>query len=221
MNPSATTSVYVTDPLGASDCDPGPSGALPGRRCWKRNIHAIFRALLLPFSKQKCTISPSPHPSAQCLSTAGRAQVERKADSLRPGSTERGWSKHSHPRLRGQSDGQRLPERPPGRGHASSSSPRSPHSFVPGVRGAEKRKEELSELQEGALQAPQRGGGAGVETKKERKEGARSSQRKGTRAHARKGHDSPGTRLHPGSSKRTGALGLRGAPPRAEDEEAR
>lgn len=60
----------------------------------------------------------------------------------------------------------------------------------------------------------------GVETKKERKEGERSSKRKGTRARARKGHDSPGTRLHPGSSKRTGAPGLRGAPPGAEGEEA-
>lgn len=45
-------------------------GALPGQRCWKRNINAIFRALLLPFTKQKCTVSPSLHPSAQYLSTA-------------------------------------------------------------------------------------------------------------------------------------------------------
>lgn len=42
----------------------------------------------------------------------------------------------------------------------------------------------------------------GVETKKERKEGERTSgQRKG-RARARKGHESSGTRLHPSSSKR-------------------
>lgn len=49
---------------------PTVMGALPGRRCWKRNRNAIFRALLLPFSKQKCTVSPSPHPSARYLSTA-------------------------------------------------------------------------------------------------------------------------------------------------------
>lgn len=48
----------------------------------------------------------------------------------------------------------------------------------------------------------QRGAGVGVETKKERKEGERTSgQRKG-RERARKGHDSSGTRLHPSSSKR-------------------
>lgn len=29
--------------------------ALQGRGCWKRNTQAIFTALLLPFSKQKCT----------------------------------------------------------------------------------------------------------------------------------------------------------------------
>lgn len=66
-NRSATTSVYVTDPLGASDCDPGPS---LGGRCWKRNVNAISRAFLLPFSKQKCTVSPTPRPSTQYLSTA-------------------------------------------------------------------------------------------------------------------------------------------------------
>lgn len=49
---------------------------------------------------------------------------------------------------------------------------------------------------------PQRGAGVGVETKKERKEGERTSgQRKG-RARARKGHESSGTRLHPSSLKR-------------------
>lgn len=49
---------------------------------------------------------------------------------------------------------------------------------------------------------PQRGAGVGVETKKERKGGERTSgQRKG-RARARKGHESSGTRLHPSSSKR-------------------
>lgn len=42
----------------------------------------------------------------------------------------------------------------------------APYSFLPGVRGAEKRKEELSELQEGALQAPSKrswGGGGNQE----------------------------------------------------------
>lgn len=218
MNPNATTSVYVTDPPGASDCDPGPSRAdAAGRGTYmqssgpyyfrSQNRNALFLLVLTPQPSASQLRGELKWKEKQTVSDQGRQNAVGQSTPTRDSG--------------GKATASASLSAPPGRGHASSSSPRSPHSFLPGVRGAEKRKEELSELQEGALQAPRRGGGAGVETKKERKEGARSSQRRGTRARARKGHDSPGTRLHPGSSKRTGAPGLRGTPPRAEDEEAR
>jgi hypothetical protein len=189
----------VTDPLGASYCNPGPSGAKADGSGTQMQSSgpSYFR------SQNRNAVPPGAHPSAQYLSAAFPPSTNPSGDSHPPGSMECGWSKHSPPSTSQQINRQRLPERPSaGAGDTQQKSQLAPAPSS-SVRGAEKRKEELSELQEDALNARSQAGGEGVDTKKERKEGERkgSNKRKGARAHARKGGQTTGTRRDPDSSK--------------------
>lgn len=215
MNLSASTSVYVTDPLGASDCDPGPSRAdAAGRGTQMQSSGpSYFRsqdrnALLL------LVLAPRPSTSRR-RGPLQRAQEQEKSRSPGPGSTEGGGSLHSRPRPPGTSTASAHPSPLRQGGHASGSKrrPTSPPLPLPGVRGAERRKEELSELREGGPRAPwRRGWGGGGNPAGAEGRGKDELRGEGPSARARRGHQSSGTRLHPGSSER-------GAPPRAQGEE--
>lgn len=95
------------------------SRALPGRRCWKRNTNAVFRALLLPFSRQKCTVAPRPRPSTQHLSTAGppsKSSGAREKQISRTGVDGRWRVTALPPPAPGHIHRQRPPEPPPAGG---------------------------------------------------------------------------------------------------------
>lgn len=97
VNRSATTSVYVTDPLGASECDPGPSRTdAAGRGTHmqssgpsyfrSQNRNALFLLVL----------SPQPSTSRQ----RGELKWKEKQTVSRQGAQNAGWSKPSRPQLR-------------------------------------------------------------------------------------------------------------------------
>lgn len=154
------------------------------------NANAAFGALLLPFSKQKRTLgfsSSSPRSPAPLGSSASSESSSGQKSGRSP--------------IRAPG----LPQEPAAGAlrRAKQLKPAShlaPHGPRPRVRGAEKRKEELSEGRENALRAPCKAVGRGGsregaegrgEEEQRAEEGARARAREGPRLRER-GRSAPG-----------------------------
>lgn len=108
---------------------------------------------------------------------------------------ECGWSKHPQPRLPIKSTASASLSAPLAGDHKqqqTQTSQLAPYSFLPRLRGAEKRKEELSELQEDALKAHSKrgwGGGGNQEGAEGKGKEEQQEEEGGESARPQKGRD--------------------------------